>query len=239
MTTSRWRKSSIRLSSVSIASGPKSRRPADRRKRIRLVDEEDAVERTADRAIGLDRRRPDVLADEAGAVDLDEMAALEEAERAVHLREQSCHRRLAGPRVAEEDEVLRRRHFGQPELAPPRLNLQERDECPHLLLHRREADERIELRLQLLDRTGRLRARQRVADDLERLRAGADGEPIAEQSQGVARPQKLSHVEVRRSGRDRRVRWKDAGRPDSPTIGPTEDAPARRRARPGGTTLNV
>src|SRR3954465_5256263 len=40
-------------------------------------------------------------------------------------------------------------------------------------------------------------------------------------------------------GRDRRVRWKDAGRLDSPAIGPTEDAPACRRARPGDTTLIV
>ena len=49
---------------------------ARRRERVRLVDEEHAVERAADRAVGLDRGRADVLADERRAVDLDEVAPL-------------------------------------------------------------------------------------------------------------------------------------------------------------------
>src|SRR4051794_31923137 len=88
---------------------PEVEAAADRRERIGLVDEEDAVQRTADSAIGLDRGLTHVLADEPGTIDLDEMPALEETERAVHLREQACNCGLAGSRIAEEDEVLRRR----------------------------------------------------------------------------------------------------------------------------------
>ena len=134
------------MSSVSIASGPKSRLVLAARERVRLVDEEDAVERAADRAVGLDRGRADVLADEAGAVDLHEVAALQQSHGAVHLREQPRDRRLARAGVAEEDEVLARRDLGEAVLLPPRLHLEERDQRAHLLLDGLEADERVELR---------------------------------------------------------------------------------------------
>jgi hypothetical protein len=45
--------------------------------------------------------------------------------------------------------MLRRRDLRQPVLEPARLHLQERDQRPDLLLHGREADECVELRLQL------------------------------------------------------------------------------------------
>src|SRR5437763_1735728 len=66
--------------------------------RVRLVDEENAVDGLADHPLGLDRRETDVLTDETGAVDLDEMAALEQAHGAIHLREQPRDGRLAGAR---------------------------------------------------------------------------------------------------------------------------------------------
>ena len=105
------------------------------------------------------RRRADVLADEPGAVDLDEVAALEQAHRAVHLREQPRDRRLARARVAEEDEVLARRDLGEAVLLAPRLHLEEGDERAHLLLDRVEPDERVELRLQLVERARRAQRR--------------------------------------------------------------------------------
>ena len=83
------------------------------RQRIRLVDEQDAVERAANRAVRLDRRRTDILANETCTVDLDEMAALEQSGRAIHLRQESSDRRLPRPRIAEEDKMLGRRHFGE------------------------------------------------------------------------------------------------------------------------------
>ena len=128
------------------------------RERVRLVDEEDAVECAPDDPLRLDRREADVLPDEPGPVDLDKVALPEEAECAVHLREQSRDRRLPRPRVAEEDEVLRRGDLGEPVLLPSRLHLEEGDERVHLLLHRVEADECVQLGLDLLERPQRRRA---------------------------------------------------------------------------------
>jgi hypothetical protein len=132
------------LSSVSTA--------VRRRQRVGLVDEEDSVERAADRPVGLGGRVADVLPDEPGAIDLHEVPLLEQAHRAVHLREQACDRRLAGPGIADEDEVLRGGHLGQPVLEAAALDLKERHERAYLLLDRLEADERVELRLQLFER---------------------------------------------------------------------------------------
>jgi hypothetical protein len=81
------------------------------RERIRLIDEEDAVERAPDRPVGLDRRRPDVLAHEPRPVDLNEVALPEQPDRAVGLGEQARDCRLPGARIAEEHEVLRSRHL--------------------------------------------------------------------------------------------------------------------------------
>ena len=150
------------------------------REGVRLVDEEDAVEGALDRAVGLDRRRPHVLADEPRPVDLDQVALLEQAHRAVHLREQARDRRLARPRVAEEDEVLRGRNLGQAVLEPPRLHLEERDQRPHLLLHSLEADERVELRLELLHRQRRQRLPETVGHPVDRVGAGALAQSLAD-----------------------------------------------------------
>jgi len=85
--------------------------PAAARERIRLIDEEDAVERAPDRPVGLDRRRPDVLAHEPRPVDLDEVALPEQPDRAVGLGKQARDRRLPGARIAQEHEVLGGRHL--------------------------------------------------------------------------------------------------------------------------------
>src|SRR5436853_4619022 len=76
------------------------------RKRIRLVDEEDAVERALDHAVRLERGRADVLAHETRAVDLDQMPTLEQPDRSIHLREQPRDGRLPRARIAEEPQVL-------------------------------------------------------------------------------------------------------------------------------------
>ena len=134
-------------------------------------------------ALGLDRRQSDVLADEPGAVDLDEMAALEQPHRAVHLREQPRDGRLARARVAEEDEVLRRRHLRQAGLLAASLDAEERDERANLLLHRLEAGQRVELGQQLLERPRRVLL---LAQDLEvELLPDLRPELVAERFQGV------------------------------------------------------
>ena len=155
------------------------------RERIGLVDEEHAVERLPDDAVGLDRGQPDVLPDEPGAIDLDELAALEQPHRAIHLREQPRDRRLAGARVAEEDEVLRRRDLRQARLLAPRLDAQERDERLHLLLDRLEPRQRVELGEQLLERPRRLLPAQDVEVE---LLADLQAQLLAE------RPQRLERI---------------------------------------------
>ena len=120
-----------------------------------------------------------------GAVDLDEVALLEQAHRAVHLGEQAGDGRLAGARVAEEDEVLARRHLGQLVLLPPRLHLEERDERAHLLLDRLQADQAVELGLQLGQRPRRLDPRAEAEQILE-LGTGRPPELVAELAGGAA-----------------------------------------------------
>jgi hypothetical protein len=160
-----------------------------RRERVRLVDEQDAVERALDHAVRLERGRADVLPDEPGAVDLDEMALLEEADGAVHLGEQARDRRLAGAGVAEEDEVLRGRDLREAVLRAPRLHLEEGDERMHLLLDGLEADERVELRLHLPERARGLRTRaEEVADKFVDVRPAGAPQLLAE---AADRPQQV------------------------------------------------
>ena len=80
--------------------------------------------------------------------------------------------------------MLRRRHLGQTRLLAPRLHAQERDERAHLLLHRLEAGERVELGEQLLERTGRLLLAQRV--EIELL-ADLRAQLVAQRLQGLER----------------------------------------------------
>jgi hypothetical protein len=151
-----------------------------RRERVGLVDEEHAVECAPDGPIRFERRGADVLADERRAVDLDEMALLQEAHRAVHLREQARNRRLTRPRVAEEDQVLARGHFGQVVLLAAGLHLQEGDQRVHLLLHRFEPDEGVELGLQLCERQRREAARGKaIAQPVLELGPGRTSQLIA------------------------------------------------------------
>src|SRR6266511_2188464 len=153
------------------------------RERVRLVDEEHAVERALDRAVRLDRRRADVLTDEPRAVHLDEMAPLEQSHRAVHLREQARDRRLARARIAEEDEVLTRRDFSEPVLLPARLHLEERDQRAHLLLHRVEPDQRVELGLKIVERA--LLLLPRHAELIRKIVADGLADALAERAQRV------------------------------------------------------
>src|SRR5437763_13151116 len=146
--------------------------------RVGLVDEEDAVERAADDAVGLERSRAHVLADEAGPVDLYQVAALRQADRPARLGKEPRNRRLARAWVAEEDEVLRRRDLRQPVLLALGLDLEKRDERPYLLLDRFETGQRIELRLERSERQRRLRlaecVRERLRQPLGRLAAGRE-----------------------------------------------------------------
>ena len=80
------------------------------------------------------------------------MSALEQPHRSIHLGEQPRNRRLAGARIAEEDEVLRRSDLRQTVPLPLGLHLQEGHECADLVLDRLQSDQGVELRLELRQR---------------------------------------------------------------------------------------
>jgi hypothetical protein len=164
-----------------------------RGERVRLVDEQNAVDGPPDNAVGLERRGAHPLTDEARPVDLDEVAAAQQPHRAVHLSQQSRHRRLPGAGIAEKHEMLARRDFGEAPLLAQRLNLQERHERPHLLLHGLEPHERVQFGLQLVESLSFLRsasalgleALQLIGEPFS-LRAGALAEPVAQHAQRAA-----------------------------------------------------
>ena len=80
--------------------------------------------------------------------------------------------------------MLARRHLGQLVLLSPRLHLEERNKRVHLLLDRLQADQAVELRLQLGERTRRLGARPEQILELRPCRAA---ELVAELTSGVAK----------------------------------------------------
>jgi hypothetical protein len=97
-------------------------------------------------------------------------------------------RRLAGARVAQEDEVLRGRDLREPVLGAPPLYLEERDEGSHLLLHGFEADEGVELGLQLLHAPRRRWLAQQVelvGDPVGAAVAAADPKALSQHAQAV------------------------------------------------------
>src|SRR5262249_284297 len=111
---------------------------------VRLVDEEDAVERLVHERVRLDRGLTHVLRAEPGAIGFDQVALLQDAESGIHPPEQARDGGLARAGVADEYEVLRHVDNRETSLAACRLHTQEVDELPYLLLDRRQADQALE-----------------------------------------------------------------------------------------------
>ena len=122
---------------------------------VRLVDEQRAAERRLEHGACLRGRLADVAGDEVRPVGLDEVALGHEAERAQDLAEEAGHRRLAGARVAGEDEVVAGLQRRQLAVVAQLLDAQQARQPAHVGLHRVEADEVVELGEQLLDLAGR------------------------------------------------------------------------------------
>ena len=157
---------------VSMASRPKSV-VAAADQRVGLVDQQHAlvglVEHLGDLGGGL----ADVAGDEPGAVALDEVAPVDDAEGPVDLGEQPGDRGLAGAGVAGEDEVAARVHDRQAPLLAQALHLEQVGDQPDLLLDLGQADQRVELVEQLVERAGRLLDRRAgSAPGRRRLRHG-------------------------------------------------------------------
>ena len=156
------RLSSARLSSVWTASTaePVGLPVALVDQAVGLVDEEHSAQRGVDELVGLDRGRAEVLPHQVGAVRLDHIGHLEQAEGIEDLGEHPGHCRLAGPGRAEEDEVPHRLLRGDAGHRPPPGRLDGRGDRAHLLLDRRHPDHRVELRHGVLDRDLRPRLRR-------------------------------------------------------------------------------
>ena len=125
MTTRSSRRSSISLTRVSTASWPYwSPGGTDPGQAVRLVDEQHPAGRGGDGLGRLRRRLAQVAGDQLGAVDLDELALGQQPEGVVDAADQPGDRRLAGARVAREDEVSGDRGTLQPGLATQLLHAQ-------------------------------------------------------------------------------------------------------------------
>ena len=119
-----------------------------------------------DHALRLDRRRPDVLPDEPGAVDLDELvAALEQPHRAVHLRQEPRHILFPSPGLPRKTRccVVATSVAPPPCVAPGRGNATNPRTCS---LTVSKPQEGVELREQLLERPRRLLTPQHVDIEL-------------------------------------------------------------------------
>ena len=123
--------------------------------RVRLVDEQDALVGLVERRHHLRSGLAHEPGDEPGAVDLDQMAPVDHAERPVDLGEQPRHGGLARPRVAGEHEMARLVEDREPPLGPQQLDAGEVGDELHLGLDAVEPDQGVELGEDLVDRTGR------------------------------------------------------------------------------------
>ena len=112
---------------------------------ICLVDEEDTSDRVLHSLVGFGCSMADVLADEPGPVDLDQVAALEQPHRPVGLGEESGNGRLARAGVSVKDEVLTDGHVGEAVFAAPALHFEEGKKGGDLFLDGRQSNEGIEL----------------------------------------------------------------------------------------------
>ena len=124
--------------------------------RVRLVDEQHPAVRLGAHLGGLDGGLAEVPGDQLGPVDLDELALGQQPERPVDPADHPGHGRLAGARVAHEDEVTGQVRALQARLAPQRVDLEHGDLLVHLPLDPLETDHRVEVGEQLLEGLGGL-----------------------------------------------------------------------------------
>jgi hypothetical protein len=209
--------------------------------RMRLVDEQHAAERPLDDGLHLGRGLADVLADQVGPGDLDQVAGRQHAALAVDPGQQPGHGRLAGARVAGEHHVPRPGGDRHPGLGPQPGHLRLGDQLGHPLLDRLQPDQLGQLRLGIrlrpvLRLPGRCRF-ARLDHRCDRARHRADAEDVPDvaaevrgevQVLGLRRPprqalQRGADLPGRGDPLPGRVRLAELGRPGQP--GPPLPAP--------------
>ena len=154
---------------------------------VRLVDQQHPavgpVEGGHDPAGGL----PDEPGDQPRPVGLDQVAPLDDAERAVDLRQQPGDRGLAGAGVAGEHQVPALVEDGQVALAADLLDPQQVRHEVDLVLDAVEADEGVELGQQLVERAGGRQLLGRGRRRLGRRSAAAPAPSLGRWRDGPAR----------------------------------------------------
>ncbi len=196
---------------------------------------------------GLDRGLAEVAGHEFGPVDLDQLALGEQPDRLVDAGDEAGDGGLAGAGVAGEDQVPGDGGALQAGLGAQPVHPQDRGLAPDLALHRREADQLVELGQPLLDgllRFGRLGVG--LGRGLGRCRLGrGGGRPardrsaalVTRRSQAREAPRDWARASGRRRRPGRGRRRRNAGRagPRRAAVRccwPTA-ATARRRGSPG------
>ena len=134
---------------------------------VRLVDEQHAVDGLGDHLGGLHGCLSHVAGHELAAVDLDELALGQQLESPVDGADEPRDGGLAGAGVTHEDQVPAHLRSLEACFGAQPLHREQGDLPVNLLLHPVEADHRVELGQQLLDRLLRLGRRFR-----RRLRRG-------------------------------------------------------------------
>ena len=120
-------------------------------KRVGFVDEQDPAHRAVDHFLRFDRSLADVAGHQSGTVHLHQLPLLQQAKRMVHLRQDTSHRGFSGAGVARKHQVLGDIRLLQPHLLALQVHLLNVDQRGNLLLHRREADQIVQLLENLID----------------------------------------------------------------------------------------
>jgi hypothetical protein len=114
------------------------------RKRVGLIDEQDAAIRLPDRFERLRCGMANVTCNQGTAIGLDDVPLFEQTELTVYPANQTGHRRLAGTGVAAEHHVQRNRRNWQALCPPALLDAHQIDQLAHFRLDVFQADKRIQ-----------------------------------------------------------------------------------------------
>ena len=144
---------------------------------VGLVDEQHAADGLLEDRLDLERGLADEAGHQPGPVGLHQVPLLDHLQGPVDLGQQAGDRRLAGPRVAGEDQVATGLDHRQAPRQPQLLHPEQVGDELDLGLHRRQADQPVELGQQLLDRSGRAEGLSRGTAGARRAEAGVAGPP--------------------------------------------------------------
>ena len=117
---------------------------------IGFVNKQHAAQGLLDHLLGLDGRLAHIARHQAAAIHLHQVSLAEKAQSAEDLSHNPGHGGLAGAGIAGEHQVERQLRTFEAPLLPQRPHLHQVHQAVHVLLHRVQADEAVQLRHSLL-----------------------------------------------------------------------------------------